>query len=290
VEASVAAENDRSRGRRVLEVTVLVAVVIGIGLVFDMSVEAYVALSFPAAVVFQLYVRRRALHEMWVRRGPAVSRRSVMPWLAGVFALPPLIALVTGYLSDAPSAIVWGLVVALGCVPASYVIKQRSPDTLRCVILCLATAGLIGVALLSLNGIAGVVEELSSAEHSFFEGAEREALTFVLNYAILWPGYYVVEEVLFRGVVDSHVHHEGERHGLVSAIFVSLLWGSWHLPVILAVTPDAPAGEVIASMYVLQGLVGPFLSHWWRRSGNLLVPAVTHDFLDSFRNATQGLS
>jgi hypothetical protein len=41
-------------------------------------------------------------------------------------------------------------------------------------------------------------------------------------------------------------------------------------------------------MLVLQGLVGPFLSYWWRRSGNLLVPAVTHDWLDSFRNGFAG--
>jgi hypothetical protein len=274
----------------VFEAIALVGVLIAIGVVLDMAVATYVALSFPAAVLFQLYVRRRALHEMWVRRGPALSRRSVIPWLAGVFALPPLIALIAGYISDAPSEIIWTLVVALGCVPASYVIKQRTRDTLHFVILCLATGGVIGVILLSLNGIADVVEELASAEHRFFEGAERDALTLVLNFAILWPGYYVVEEVLFRGVVDSHVHHQGERHGIISAIFVSLLWGSWHLPVILAVAPEAPVGEVLASMFVLQGLVGPFLSHWWRRSGNLLVPAVTHDLLDSFRNATQGLS
>jgi membrane protease YdiL (CAAX protease family) len=102
---------------------------------------------------------------------------------------------------------------------------------------------------------------------------------------VLWPGYYVIEEVLFRGVIDSHVHHEGESKWLLSAIFVSLLWGTWHLPVILEVSPGVSADVVIANMYILQGFVGPFLSYWWRRSGNLLVPAVTHDFLDSLRNA-----
>jgi hypothetical protein len=45
--------------------------------------------------------------------------------------------------------------------------------------------------------------------------------------------------VAFRGAIDSHVRHPGERHGLgstvygiVSAIVVSVLWGLWHLPII----------------------------------------------------------
>jgi hypothetical protein len=51
---------------------------------------------------------------------------------------------------------------------------------------------------------------------------------------------------------------------------------------------EGSVAEVIASMLVLQGLVGPFLSYWWRRSGNLLVPVVTHDWLNSFRNGFAG--
>jgi membrane protease YdiL (CAAX protease family) len=52
---------------------------------------------------------------------------------------------------------------------------------------------------------------------------------------------FVVEEVWFRGALDSHVHHQGERHGILSAIFVSLLWSWWHLPL----TVGTPVIEAI---------------------------------------------
>jgi membrane protease YdiL (CAAX protease family) len=282
-------EEDRPtfRLRRCLEATILVAIVIGIGLVFDMPVFAYVAMSFPAAVAFQLWVARRPLHEMWVRRGPALSRATLIPWLAALFAIAPLISLITQ--EEPSSQVIWTLVVIAGSVPASYVVKQRGPETLRYIVLCLATGGLVGAALLTVNDLVDIVEDLARAKVDFLPAGESDASAFGKSFVLLWPGYYVVEEVLFRGVLDSHVHHEGERKWLLSAIFVSLLWGAWHLPVILELAPDAPAGQVIAAMFIMQGLVGPFLSYWWRRSGNLIVPAVTHDFLDSLRNAISGI-
>jgi membrane protease YdiL (CAAX protease family) len=88
--------------------------------------------------------------------------------------------------------------------------------------------------------------------------------------------------VTFRGAVDSHVHRPGERHGIASAIFVSLLWALWHLPTMPA---SFSLGEALIAVLPLQMLVGPFLSLYWRRSGNLAVTAGTHSFLDSVRNA-----
>jgi hypothetical protein len=282
VEAAEHTEDGRSRLRRCLEAIVLVVIVVAIGLVFDMSVSAYVALSFPATVVFQLLVRRRPLNEMWVRRGPALSRATVIAWLAVLLATPPLIALIVKSFSS--GQVIWFLVITAGAVPASYVIAQRAPDTVRMIFLCLATGGLVGTAVLALN-IAADVEDIAKLKSNFLGVAGNDALAFVENYAILWPGYYMVEEVLFRGSIDSHVHHIGERHWFWSAIFVSLLWGFWHLPIVAG---EGSAAVVIANMFVLQGLVGPFLSYWWRRSGNLIVPAATHDFLDTFRNVFEG--
>jgi membrane protease YdiL (CAAX protease family) len=284
---TVQEDGSASRLRRCLEAAILVAIVIAIGLALDMAVFAYVAMSFPAAVAFQLWVRRRPLHEMWVRRGPPLSGSTLIPWLAVLFAIPPAISLITQ--TEPSSQVIWTLVVIAGSVPASYVVRQRGPDTLRYVVLCLATAGLVGALLLTINDLVDIVEDLAKAKSNFLPVGESDAVAFGKSFIVLWPGYYMIEEVLFRGVIDSHVHHEGERKWLLSAIFVSLLWGAWHLPVILSISPDASAPVVIANMFVLQGLVGPFLSYWWRRSGNLLVPAVTHDFLDSLRNAISGI-
>lgn len=198
-----------------------------------------------------------------------------------LLAIPPLIALTS---SDSAGDIIWSLVVIGGAVPASYVIAQRAPGTVQFIFLCLATGGVVGTLILLIS-VIGEVDDLAKKKVDFLDVAGSDTLALVETFLVLWPGYYMVEEVLFRGSIDSHVHHPGERHGLWSAIFVSLLWGFWHFPVVVG---EGSVAEVIASMLVLQGLVGPFLSYWWRRSGNLLVPAVTHDWLDSFRNGFAG--
>jgi hypothetical protein len=88
-----------------------------------------------------------------VRRGPALSRATLIPWLAVLFAIPPLISLITQ--GESSSQVIWTLVVIAGSVPASYVVKQRGPDTLRYIFLCLATGGLVGAFLLTVHEIVG---------------------------------------------------------------------------------------------------------------------------------------
>jgi CAAX prenyl protease-like protein len=280
VAQAVGQGTERGRGRRCLESVAFVALLIGIGLAFDMSPQLYVALTAPATILFQLYVVRRPLHEMWVRNGPALKATTIVPWLSALLAIPPAIALITGHYGDSAAVIVWFLCVIAGAVPASYVIRNRAPETMRFVFLCFVTAGLVGTAILSLNLIAEV-KDLAARKTDFLDLAGSDLLALVESFVVLFPGYYLLEEVTFRGAIDSYVQRPGEGHGVRSAIFVSVLWGVWHFPVVKGGSP----GEVIASMLILQGAVGPLLSYWWRRSGNLLVPAVTHDFLDSFRNA-----
>jgi len=87
--------------------------------------------------------------------------------------------------------------------------------------------------------------------------------------------------VTFRGALDSHVHHPGEPHEILSAVCVSALRGLWHYPI-------APSGTLLATigqLLLLHVPVGVFLSVYWRRSGNLLVPGSTHAFMDAVRNA-----
>jgi membrane protease YdiL (CAAX protease family) len=273
---------DRSRARRCVESIVFVAAVIAIGVVFDMSPPLYVAFSFPATVFFQLVMRRERLEELWVRGGPKLTRQTAIPAVAGLLALAPAIALVTNAYGRAADMVIYLLVLIIGAVPASYAIRHADRETMRLALRCFLTAGVIGALLFSLDWIHEVFNS-TDAKGSLAE-AQNDLLRFLESVVVLAPSYFVVEEVTFRGGVDSHVHHPGERHGVISAIFVSLLWGTWHYPII----PHETVGEVLASMFVLQGLVGPFLSMAWRRSGNLLAPAITHDFLDSFRNATVG--
>ena len=98
---------------------------------------------------------------------------------------------------------------------------------------------------------------------------------------LLGPVGFVVEEVFFRGGLDTYLHRGEEGTGWLSAIYVSALWGLWHLP-----GQAAPAGGLlgtIVALLVAQIAVGVPLSLWWRKSGNLTVTDTTHALLQAFR-------
>jgi membrane protease YdiL (CAAX protease family) len=96
------------------------------------------------------------------------------------------------------------------------------------------------------------------------------------------PVQFLLEEVSFRGLLDTHVHDDRAARQWPSALFVSALWGLWHLPV--AITSSGLAAT-IGLMLVVHILIGVPMSLAWRRTGNLLVPVIAHALIDAFRNA-----
>jgi membrane protease YdiL (CAAX protease family) len=133
-------------------------------------------------------------------------------------------------------------------------------------------------------------------------GMEPTALggieTWISSLLLYIPALFLMEEVAFRGAIDSHVYHPGESQGvesstiyaIVSAIMVSVLWGLWHVPIIPLPPEFAHASVIVhvALVAPLEVIVGPFLSLFWRRSGNLMVPGFAHATMDSVRNALGG--
>ena len=98
------------------------------------------------------------------------------------------------------------------------------------------------------------------------------------------PVVFLLEEVWFRGVLDSHLHRPGAPRGAFSAVYVSALWGLWHLPLTETHSlPELPT--TIVSLLVVDISIGVLLSWAWRRSGNLLVPGSVHALIDAVRNA-----
>ena len=84
-----------------------------------------------------------------------------------------------------------------------------------------------------------------------------------MQSALLYlPVVFVLEEVAFRGALDAHVHRPGERRGLVTAVFVSVLWGMWHLPL---ADPAVPLWATLVQVLVVHGVVGVLLSYAWRQ-------------------------
>jgi membrane protease YdiL (CAAX protease family) len=74
----------------------------------------------------------------------------------------------------------------------------------------------------------------------------------------------------------------GESKGFLSALFVSALWGLWHLPVALG---QVPLLALVPQLLAMHCAIGVPLSIYWRRSGNLFVTGSAHALIDAVRNA-----
>jgi membrane protease YdiL (CAAX protease family) len=101
---------------------------------------------------------------------------------------------------------------------------------------------------------------------------------------IYFPVCFILDEVVFRGMLDSHLcgKESSAFNYWASAVFVSLLWGAWHLPIIEMcehVVRNA------TNLMVFHMIVGVPLSICWRRSGTLALPAAAHALIFAFRSA-----
>jgi|SRR5829696_7763171 len=239
----------------------------------------YLLSGIPLVAVFQLWVRRRPLRDLWVRDGRPLGRSlaSRLLVLALLLSIYPTYSLVKTIV-DAPEGEVagicfYGSIATIGAGAAAWAFLHFNRQTWRYLGLCMLTAGAIGVFF----GIATDLKALSSPT------ADRPAEDLwwgVQSFLLYVPTVMVMEEVAFRGALDSHAHHDGDRRGVLTAIYVSCLWGLWHGPLI--------GWDQFIGALIFMAPMGTFLSIWWRRSGNLEVTGVTHAFSDAVRNATGG--
>jgi len=94
---------------------------------------------------------------------------------------------------------------------------------------------------------------------------------------------FVMEEVTFR-MLDSHLHEVDTGRGVLSAVLISAVWGLWHLPVVGQIGWRTGWGTV-AMLVCVHVPYGVCFSLYWRKTGNLLVPAICHSLTDAIRNA-----
>jgi hypothetical protein len=274
MDTGVVAVTATSRVRRIVEVSSVVAFWVALGIVFHLSANSYLLLGIPLTAAFQCGVRRQPLRALWVRDA-VPFRLGATGWLIAVaLAAYPCYRLgenlrAGGYGPETA----WYCAAVAGAFAAAYALKNFHRATVRDLLFCLATAGVIGILLMALNAVAvGVV-------HRSFAARMGEGITSLLLYV---PVVFVLEEVSFRGAFDAHVHYPGESHEYFTAFLVSSLWGLWHIPVALG---QKPLPLLIVGLVGVHCAVGVPLSFCWRRSGNLFVTGSTHALVDAVRNA-----
>jgi membrane protease YdiL (CAAX protease family) len=167
------------------------------------------------------------------------------------------------------------LAAIAGAWAAAYAARDFRAQTFRELVLCLATAGVAGTAIMALG------ENLQLTWPKVIVG-----LAAFLEYV---PAMFVLEEVWFRGVLDSHLHRPGEPCGLWSAVFVSALWGRWHYPIVGGPLRLRDSLPVVGQLLLIHVPIGTLLSWSWRRNGNLLVPGIAHALIDAARNVFAGI-
>jgi membrane protease YdiL (CAAX protease family) len=259
--------------RRAAEGTVFIGLWIALGIISRLGANQYLLVGVPLTICFQLLVRKQPIRALWVREAPRFSLDKPGWRWALVLAVIPARVVLMGLIEGNFIFAAWGICAVIGAVASAYAIRKFDRSTIQSLLLCAISAGAVGIVYM-----AGV----ASLGHSkAFVSPVTRIETFWGSLFEYFPVSFVLEEVSFRGALDTHLHHPEDPHPWISAILVSALWGIWHFPIYPGVNPFRDVAILIA----VHCAIGIPMSFFWRRSGNLAVPAFSHALIDAVRNA-----
>ena len=262
--------------RRAVEITLLVAVWMALGAVLHLSTEAYLLLGVPLTALFQIAIRRQPIRALWVRAAPPFQFTRA-GWVVAVVvaSLPTLGAL--GELAERKwLSAAFNAVIAAGAFPAVYCLWNLKRTHWRQLGACLLLSFLLDVVF---RGVLWMMH-LEGPPHPL---GVKSLQILAMEIPVFIPTMCVMEEVAFRGLLDSHLHHPADGRGWLSAAYLSALWGLWHIPIMPR--NGESWQEILVLLLAAHVPFGIVLSFFWRRTGNLLVPGAAHTLLDAVRDA-----
>jgi hypothetical protein len=285
----------QSRPLRFLIVALVVAVYMALGFLLHLNAAEYQVLGVPMLLAFQYGIQHQPLRTVWVRSGPPLRLDA---WFFVLWVLFSLIPIYDGIIAavrlDWPDAAFAGCTIA-GAFGLAYALRAMHPVNWRQLALCLVTVGIIDF-LLAVSRLDSLFQGSGWHVPALLPGLQIGGVSFFFGL----PASFAVEEVFFRGALDTYLHRGEQGTGWLSAFFVSALWGLWHLPIVWSVQQLLPASlrgplmdhllPLIALVLVGQIAVGVPLSLWWRQSGNLVVTGTTHALIDAVRNVFSGIA
>jgi membrane protease YdiL (CAAX protease family) len=261
-------------GARYAAVLAFIAIWMGCGWLFPIDANAYLILGLPFTVAFQRLIRRQPLRALWLAEAPAfrLGRKGIAIGVA--LSLLPAVGLLSSLVDFNGVEFVFGLGSIVGAFGAAYALvhfrREHVFPLLGCLIITLA----LDAVQWSLFFGLGLVE-MKSAEGGVPEQVAVGVVSFIQYMAIV----FALEEVTFR-MLDTHLHEADSRRGILSAVVISVLWGLWHLPI----GNELSWASVGVLLYV-HVPYGVCLSLFWRKTGNLVIPAFCHALGDGIRNA-----
>jgi hypothetical protein len=267
---------------RSTQAILFVGVWMAIGWLFHLAANSYLVVGVPLVVAFQILVRKEPLVTLWIRDTDRFRLNGLGMILGLGLAVLPTVRMIqplrsASWLSHSPE-ILWYVCCIVGAFGAAFAFCQFKRRTWKELQFCLLTAGVIGSGTMVLGAFVRWV-----ILHKPIVLSGAVVVSGIQSFLLYVPVCFVLEEVVFRGAIDSHVFQAGDKGQWWTAVFVSGMWGWWHLPLMKA----TQFSEWIMPLLVLPCVhiaVGVFLSFGWRRSGNLAVSATTHAFIDVVRN------
>ena len=256
-----------------------------IGWLFHLDANSYLVVGVPLVVIFQLFIRKKPLVALWIRDAERFRLNTLGIVLGFGLAVLPAVRLIQTFRSAAwPShtpEILWYVCCIIGAFGSAFGFTHFTRQTWKELGFCAGTAGTIGCLTMLLTFLARLA--VKYMHHTPVTFTWSNVLAGLGSFVLYVPVCFVLEEVVFRGAIDSHVFQPGDKGQWWTAFFVSTLWGWWHLPIV-----DTKGISQLMTLIVLLPCihiaVGVFFSLSWRRSGNLAVPATVHAFVDAVRN------
>ncbi|MGH7992851.1 MAG: CPBP family intramembrane glutamic endopeptidase [Limisphaerales bacterium] len=267
---------------RCVQAVVFVGVWMTIGWLFHLGGDSYLVVGVPLVVIFQLLARKKPLVTLWIRDAERFRLSPLGILLGCCLAILPTVRLIqtvrsVDWASQIPE-ILWYVCCIIGAFGAAFGFCRFVKQTWRDLGFCMLTAGLIGSGTMLLGAL---IRWAMLHKPIVLNG--HMAAVGIGSFILYVPVCFVLEEVVFRGAIDSHVFQPGDKGQWWTAVLVSTLWGWWHLPIV-GVTGIQQFAVYIVFLPCIHIAVGVFFSLSWRRSGNLAVPATVHAFVDAVRN------
>lgn len=256
---------------RCLHIILFMSVYIGLGFSLRLKTESYLLLGIPLTIIFQLFIVRQPIHKLWLRDKQKFHLNKLGWAISLFFIVYPVYKTVVDIIHNNYSFAHLGfdLATILGAFCAGFCYSKMTKDTIKEFFLCFATTALIRMSLYFIPLVIGKT------------GYNLDYARGLKSLLIYIPVAFVVEEVVFRGMLDTYIQPIKNKSGIWSALFVSCLWGLWHIPLS---NGEKPIWVVIACSVTIS-LWGILLSVFWRRSGNLAVPGFSHALADAIRDA-----
>jgi membrane protease YdiL (CAAX protease family) len=247
---------------RALVVVAFVGAWMALGVALRLGGNAYLLLGIPLTLAFQPTIARRPLAALWVADAPPAKWTALARVTTLVLAAMAVYTIVRSVMARQAVVAIYGVAELAGALAAGYAMAWLDKKAVR--------AGWPVVIAI----VLGSALMVANARHA------PRAVVFVGSLLQYLAVTFLVEEVTFRGALDSYVSARWPRWP--SALITSLLWGPWHLPIIPRDHWKAP---VLIAITITHTAMGVPLALAWRRARNLWLPAFAHSLIDALRNA-----